>query len=108
MQTLASGTRVRNIQGTSQCAPIGYDTWKQFYESECSWPSTCRILSCGNCAQAGAHVSISGQDGVWIIPMCAEHNHPNNLVEMPVNANTIAVNVDTGFTSGPPGICYGY
>ncbi len=106
-QTLASGTKVQNIQGTSLCAPIGYATWKQYYESKSSWPSSCRIWGCGKGATAGAHVSISWQLGVWIIPMCAGHNNPYNSVEMPVNANTVAVKVDEQFTSGPATVCYG-
>ncbi len=104
--TLESGTEVRNIEGSAMCSPVGYDSWKEFYMDNRAWPASCRILGCGDEATDGAHVTINGESGVWIIPMCGDHNHPENTDWMKVNANTGAVCVRKKNTSGPPGICY--
>ena len=104
--TLQSGTEVQNIEGTSSCSPKRNDSWKKFYKSYHSWPASCRILNCGVIATAGAHVTIKGESGVWIIPMCAGHNHPENTDWMPVNANTVAVSIDKDNSSGDPGVCF--
>ncbi len=104
--TLESGTEVRNIEGSAMCSPVGYDSWKKFYMDNRAWPTSCRILNCGDEATAGAHVTIKGESGVWIIPMCAGHNHPDNTDWMPVNANTVAVSIDKDNSSGDPGVCF--
>ena len=109
MLKLQRGTGVRNIQGTSSCAPRGSGTWKQFYTQRTNfWPRWCCIFRCGNGATGGAHASISGLNGVWIIPMCSEHNSAYNSSLMIVDEDTVAVRVDEGYSSGPPGVCFGY
>ena len=109
MLNLSRGTGVQNIQGTSSCAPRGSaGTWKQFYTQRTGfWPSCCCIFRCGNGATGGAHVRISGQHGVWIIPMCSEHNSAYNFGWMVVDEGTIAVRVDERYSSGPSGVCFG-
>ena len=108
MLTLASGTKVMNVKTTKLCLPRHYNSWKKFYESllECSFPNTCPILDCKRRAVHGGHVIIKRVPGIWIIPLCAKHNAPTNEGEMPVSANTIAVEVDEEDTHGPPPVCY--
>ena len=40
--------------------------------------------------------------------MCSEHNNAYNSGLMAVDENTVAVRVDEGYSSGPPGVCFGY
>ena len=88
---LKSGTEVKNARGTGDDEPVGGGSWKEFYEERRTWPKTCRIRRCSKDATAGAHVKIEGEYGEWIIPMCAEHNHPSNEDWMPVNQDTFAI-----------------
>ena len=104
--------RVRNIRGTKVCHPRGRRrrTWKQFWlhYSEREWPSICRVSYCTEPAKGGAHVEIEGQFGVFIVPMCEQHNNSENRDWLSVKKGTIAVPVDEGDTTGPPGPCYCY
>ena len=88
---LVGGTRVKNAWGTADDEPEGASSWKEFYEERRAWPKTCRIKYCGDEAILGAHVTIYGQRGEWIIPMCAKHNNFYNKKWMPVNQGTFAV-----------------
>ena len=98
--TLETGSKVRNIEGTSECSARGYDSWKEYYKGgkrghkSRPWPTQCRIHGCTKKATDGAHVERKDESGVWIIPMCTEDNNPNNEDWMTVNAGTIAVQVE--------------
>ena len=103
---------MQNIRGTNTCHPRGrarhYGTWKKFYvgDDEREWPRTCRIRECGEPAHGGAHVHVDGEEGVFIVPMCQEHNTPQEDDWLPVKPRTVVVRVKDGDTSGPQGICY--
>ena len=101
---LPTGTKVKNIRGTTTCGSLGYDSWKQFYEDIVgNWPDVCPVNYCTDNAIYGAHVKVYfDPTGVYIIPMCAVHNHYTNNEWMTVNANTTAVKVEEEHTSGPP------
>ena len=100
---MKAGSKVQNIEGTADCEPKRYDSWKDFYigESSCEWPPYCRISRCMENAEHGAHVTCEEQDGVWIIPMCPTHNNPHNTKCMTVNAGTTAVEVLKKDVTGP-------
>ena len=74
--------RVRNIRGTKVCHARG--------------------------SPGGAHKEIEGQFGVFIVPMCEQHNNSENRDWLSVKKGTIAVPLDEGDTTGPPGPCYCY
>ena len=106
--SLKGGMSVRNQKDTHLCLPRDYRSWKKYYihNGEREWPKTCRIGHCAEPAQGGAHVNIDGKCGIFIVPMCQQHNTPQNQEWMPVKKRTIVVPVDQEDTSGPSGICY--
>ena len=108
MLTLASGTLVQNIVGSTVCLPKDYSTWKEFYQDQAAWPAklTCRIYGCARKATVGAHVTISEHAGIYIIPMCAKHNNSGCTDEMPVNEGTVLVPVYEEDTCGPFNVCW--
>ncbi|CAB4030204.1 Hypothetical predicted protein [Paramuricea clavata] len=91
---LRTGTEVQNVRGTTSCRSFGYDSWKQLYEGAVgNWPDFCPVDYCTRNAIYGAHVRVHfNRGGVWIIPMCAKHNHYTNNDWMTItDSNTIAV-----------------
>ena len=69
--------RVKNINGTSDSyPPYPYTTWKEYYISKRSWPTSCACLACTNKAEVGAHViKVNSYDRRWYIaPLCRECN----------------------------------
>ena len=102
--------RVKNIRGTNICHPRGRKrrTWKQFWlhYSDREWPSTCRVSYCTKTAKGGGHVRKEKNCGVFIVPMCEQHNNAENEDWLSVKKGTTAVRVDEGDTSGPAGPCY--
>jgi len=67
---LEAGQVVENAEGTSNNS----STWKQYYERQRAWPSTCVSQDCNKRATDGAHVKVHGKGGVFILPLC----HPCN------------------------------
>ena len=100
--------QVKNIEGTNQCAPRGFSSWKQYWihESGRNWASNCRISGCPRSAVGGGHVNINGYYDVYIIPMCNVCNSPQNTSWMMVDYGTTAVKVEEDNTRGPQGPCY--
>lgn len=66
---------------TDDTPPNGYSSWKNYWETKkgVKFPNKCCVLTCNNTAEVGAHVILfyyGIQD--YIVPMCREHNNPNN------------------------------
>ena len=107
---LPMGTEVQNVRGTTSCRSFGYDSWKQLYEGVVGyWPDVCPVNYCSRNAIYGAHVRLDfNRGGVWIIPMCAKHNHYTNNDWMPINSNTIAVYAEEEHTWSLSEIEFGF
>ena len=105
---LTNSDLVINIEKTGQCAPIGYNSWKDFWitNTEQNWPDKCRVRRCTKSAFCGGHVYVYGCDEVYIVPLCRSCNHPHNTAWKRVNTGTKAVIIDEHETSGPQEICY--
>ena len=80
--------KVKNRKRTSNNKlPEGCSSWKEYWKDNKEyWPSKCCVKDCKNEAEVGAHVYKTGESGiVYIIPMCNEHNNPNNEDVMPID-----------------------
>lgn len=73
---------VKNLHGTSDNAPEGFDSWRDYwiYNSGRPWPHYCSVQGCLDRAEVGAHVKlVDGYDNRWyIVPMCYKHNNDRN------------------------------
>ena len=72
-----------------------YGSWKDYWEeySPEEWPLQCRMKSCTDCAEDGAHI-FQKNGKQYIIPMCAHFNRGRSDELFDVNAGTIAVAID--------------
>lgn len=80
--------KVKNLHGTSDNAPLGYTTWKDFWiaKSGMKWPYYCQRYGCYGRAEVGAHVKLADGSNKWyIIPLCSKDNHSEE--EFYVNAD---------------------
>ena len=70
--------RVKNLHHTSDRAPDGYSSWKDYWEKKTGrrWPHTCCVYGCSKDASVGAHVKkVGSYDNRWyIVPVCYLHN----------------------------------
>lgn len=68
---------VKNINGTSDNLPVGYASWRHFWESKMHRRfSYCSCISCSNLADVGGHVKKVYGSGEWyIVPICYRHNN---------------------------------
>ena len=101
--------QVKNIEGTHQCVPKGFKTWKRYWihGTGRDWPKKCRISGCSELAIGGGHVHVYGHSAdVYIIPMCNSCNNAQNTSWMNVKTRTEAAKVKKSNTSGPEGACY--
>jgi len=93
---------VRNVPDTAEeRSPAG--SWKRYWERNGvtdgdvvnKWPVRCSVCDCKNHAEHGAHVhDANGQ--CYIVPMCAEHNSPENRKPMLLRQGTVLVPVVDG------------
>lgn len=90
-----------NVPGTADCVPVGHPSWKLLYEQDHEWPDECRIFGCTREASGAAHVYVENEDGVYLVPMCATHNHPTETDCQEVNEGTIAKRVYPEHSHGP-------
>ena len=70
--------KVKNLNGTSDITPSGFNSWKEFYTHKHGyWPSVCSCLGCSRNANVGAHVKkVGSYDERWYIaPLCYYHNN---------------------------------
>lgn len=101
--------RVFNIEGTAPCRPRHYDSWRHFWihKSNTGWPDECRIAGCRNTATDGAHVNVQGRQPYYILPTCHNCNVSRRNEWLPVNANSVAVQVSERDTEEDgDGNCY--
>ena len=106
---LTDADQVKNIEGTHQCVPKGFKTWKRYWihETGRDWPKKCRISGCSELAIGGGHVHVYGHTAnVYIIPMCNSCNNAQNTSWMKVKTRTETAKVKRSDTSGPEGACY--
>ena len=87
---------IKNVPGSSaepSCPVCGpwIDHWKTFSGEE---PGLCANSDCNKQAKDGGHVTITGKDGEWIVPLCKTCNHPSKTEEMSLRSGVIAVPVD--------------
>lgn len=82
--------KVKNLNGTSDSKPKGYDDWKDFWEKKTNRKfKKCSCTECENNAEVGAHVKrvclhdLKGfEDDRWyIVPLCKKCNNTNNKKE---------------------------
>ena len=94
--TLTEDDLVRNIKGTSDDKPLGYNSWRDYWIENTGqkWPNECRIFGCTNSAFAGGHVNVKGYEEPFIIPLCRSCNSGYNSDIMSVNVRTKAVIID--------------
>lgn len=91
---LYSSDQVRNMEDTAyDCNPC--QSWKRYWmrKSPQPWPSKCCISGCGNPATDRAHVFVRRTQTAYILPMCnlCNVNRPNEW--LPVNSQSIAVQI---------------
>lgn len=85
--------KITNSTGTGErsCSCVSWlDHWKTFSEQEV--PTYCPATGCLNKKLVGAHVTIEGRDGQWIVPLCGDCNKKTGTLEYsdsytPVSAN---------------------
>lgn len=82
---------VRNINGTSDRKPIGFDSWKEFWESMKGESFLfCSNRRCIKVAEVGAHVQKAGLGASkewYIVPLCKGCN--NKTIEFEVYKNDL-------------------
>ena len=93
---------VKNEPGTGE-AESPAESWKEYWIRDGiphgpqvnAWPTKCSVCDCPNSALHGAHVrDVSGF--VSIVPLCAEHNNPNNQSRMLLKQGTKMVEAPRG------------
>ena len=70
--------KVKNLHGTSDSAPEGYGSWKEFWiaKSGRQWPRYCAVIGCLEPAMVGGHVKLVNGGNEWyIVPLCYTHNN---------------------------------
>jgi len=71
-------TTVRNIIGTTDNKPNGYNSWLDFWHDKTKrLPSFCSCDDCSSSAEVGAHVQEPGNntsDKWYIVPLCKKCN----------------------------------
>jgi hypothetical protein len=85
--------KITNCTGTGDrgCSCGSWlDHWKKF--SKQAVPTYCPAKDCYNKELLGAHVTIEGQSGQWILPLCGDCNKKTGAFEYgdsytPVSAN---------------------
>lgn len=73
--------KVKNRKRTSNNKlPEGFSSWKEYWKDNKEyWPSKCCVEKCKEKAYDGAHVYKKEKSKItYIVPMCREHNNPNN------------------------------
>ncbi len=82
--------KYKNVKGSGNLKDDNCGSWKQHWMkiSGEKWPTTCCVKGCTNEATDGAHIHEVGDKKTYIIPMCKEHNNPDNEDEFEINAIT--------------------
>ena len=93
--------QIANSPDSSKCSTS--TSWKEFWTNKTNlqWPANCHVKGCGKSAVHGAHIEISGETNMYIIPMCASCNSSYNKDWMNPNEGTRAAIVYPEDTNGP-------
>ncbi len=87
-------TKVKNLRGTGDRKPVGYNSWLEFWEARSGEKATmCKSISCSSKTDlVGAHVKkVDSNDGKWyIVPLCKGCNARDD--EFYVSGTLVAVN----------------
>lgn len=88
-------TKVKNLNGTSERVPNGYNSWLHFWETK----ARMRAFSCSNevCnarAEVGAHVKKEGFFDMahYIVPLCKGCNNKSSVETFNVTGLLVPVN----------------
>lgn len=69
---------VKNKANTSKEKPIGFNSWIDFWENKKNQKAdVCKKIGCFEKCSGGAHV-IDDEGTTYIVPLCSNHNHPQN------------------------------
>ena len=79
---------VKNIHGSTDNEPKGYNSWKDFWEAQTGRRFVlCSCKTCFNPATVGAHVMKANSDSRkwYIVPLCDGCNHEENVFSVHEN-----------------------
>ena len=93
----------KNKSGTGSRPSCRCGSWKNHwlnYSGSRFWPTNCCVSGCYNRAEDGGHVTNSYYQGEWILPLCREHNNPNNTASFSIKLGSYVAPANRANTCG--------
>ena len=85
---------VKNKKNTSNRICTCSDSWLKHWKKKTGGiiSDGCSVKSCRGSADVGAHVTKynSTDTSTYIVPLCSEHNHPDNTSSMDIGSKELA------------------